>query len=74
MIAIADDAKPRWISRRQLLVIDRLSTGKPAKVVASDLKMTIHIVHNDVQNAIKALNAGNSAGLIGIAFREGWIA
>lgn len=61
------------LSSRQLRVIDAIATGRPAKRIAADLKLSVHMVNNDIQRAIHALNAGNSAGLVATAFRKGWI-
>lgn len=61
------------LTPRQLRVIDALASGKPAKKVAGDLKLTIHQVTNDIQRAIHTLDAGNTAGLVATALRRGWI-
>lgn len=62
------------LSSRQLRVIDAIATGRPAKRIAADLKLSINMVNYDIQRAIQALDAGNSAGLVATAFRKGWIA
>lgn len=74
MVTLQEDMQVIGISRRQLQVIDAISTGRPAKRIAADLKLSVHMVNNDIQRAIHALNAGNSAGLVATAFRKGWIA
>jgi DNA-binding NarL/FixJ family response regulator len=73
MVTLQEDVQVIGLSRRQLQVIDRLSTGRPAKSVATDLNMTVASVNNDIQRAIQALDAGNTAGLVATALRKGWI-
>jgi DNA-binding NarL/FixJ family response regulator len=73
MIALPTETEIVGLTRRQLLAIDGLSTGKPAKVVAADLSMSVHTLNRDISHAIHALNTGNAAGLVGVAFRKGWI-
>lgn len=73
MITLSPETEIIGLSRRQLKVIDELSAGKPAKVVAEDLRLTINMVNNDIQRAIETLHAGNAAGLVATALRKGWI-
>lgn len=73
MIALSHETEIIGLTRRQLQVIDGLSTGKPAKAVAGELKLTINQVTNDIQRAIHVLDAGNTAGLVAAALRKGWI-
>jgi DNA-binding NarL/FixJ family response regulator len=73
MVTLQEDVQVIGLSCRQLTVIDRLSTGRPVKSVAADLNMTVASVNNDIQRAIHALDAGNTAGLVATALRKGWI-
>lgn len=62
------------LSDRQIEIIAKLAEGKPAKVVANEMKISLASVNNDVGSSIKKLSAGNTAGLVATAFRHGWIA
>lgn len=73
MVTLQEDMQVIGLSRRQLQVIDAISTGRPAKRIAADLKLSVHMVNNDIQRAIQTLDAGNAAGLVATAFRKGWI-
>jgi len=61
------------LTPRQIKVVEELSSGIPAKTAADHLRLTINMVNNDIQRAIRAANSGNAAGLVAKAIREGWI-
>lgn len=61
------------LTQRQLQVIEQLSTGAPAKVIAGRLDTTVGSVQMHIQHALEKVKAGNAAGLVATALRSGWV-
>lgn len=54
-------------------VIRHLSLGKSAKIIAQDMNTNTDNVNRCVARAMKALHVNAATGLVGEAFRKGWI-
>lgn len=61
------------LTQKQLKVVEQLSTGAPAKLIADRLGTSIGSVQMHVQHALIKSRAGNAAGLVALAIREGWV-
>lgn len=61
------------LTSRRLKVIEQLATGAPAKLIATRLDTSIGSVQMHVQHALEKVKAGNAAGLVALAIREGWM-
>lgn len=61
------------LTQRQLKVVEQLSTGAPAKLIAGRLGTSVGSVQMHIQHALEKAKAGNAAGLVALALREGWM-
>lgn len=56
-----------------MAILYYLSHGKSYKAIAHELGMTRAVVGNRVSKMLAKAGVNSSAGLVGLAFRNGWI-
>jgi DNA-binding NarL/FixJ family response regulator len=66
-------AVPYRLTPDEIKIIDLLSQGTQAKVIADVMGVTKHAVDYRVRGMMAAMNVNSAAGIVGKAFRQGII-
>lgn len=61
------------LSNRQLEVVRWLSDGHAADVVAEIMQISLNTLQRHIADAKDASGAANTAGLVAMSLRKGWI-
>lgn len=65
--------RPRYPTADELAVLRGISEGKPQKQIAKELSVPLYTVQDRLDALRDEHGIRKSAGLVALAFREGWL-
>lgn len=70
---IAEHAGEEYLTVRELAVLESIAMGKSNKIIADDLKLSVHTVKGHVQSILAKLEASDRTHAVVIAIKRGII-